>query len=672
MLGSKKPQSSGAAWILLLSLLIPSGAAVAQELPTFFAKNSKFAVPYQVNSNGNQIVEVQLFYSADGGRSWAMYSKRTPDRGQFVFDAGKEGEFWFGLKTIDRNQRVFPPGEVKPEIRIIVDYKKPQLNIDVQPDAAGRVVVSLKASDTNMDPSTLRILYHDSLDQSQPWKDSGVRFGRNTNSANFSPHTVHSSGTRVYQDQIAWWPKTQSTNIRVKVVIADRAGNTNEAVRQVVVDRRTVANRQNLRPQPTESQLPQNTFPTDVNRADPNDKYATGTRVDPYGGNIHVPSSPFQNASSVNNVFSNPPNESKFDRPKDSNSNPSGGQSWASSVQRSEQFQSVGSTNGQFDHRPQIAVPETNPATNHRNVETEFPNDNSDLVVSVGSTHPQLKNLGDSKAPANNSTESNQYSVGQDLNNRGLNSSNTSSGNAGQKVPARPVNARKISERKLARLMEIARPTNTKKFLLTYDVDAISPDQIEEVGLWMTIDGGNSWRKWAIDTDQVSPFAVEVDAEGIFGFRIVVSSKDGINSRIPKPGDTADMWVRVDESLPMVQILSAPFGRGVHAGKLVINWRAQDAQLTLRPITLMYSDRPEGPWTTIESGLRNSGQYVWKVGQGVPENVFLRIEARDTAGNQNLYQLAQPIALGDLVPRGRIKGLQPLRESPSVNSNHGK
>ena len=90
---------------------------------------------------------------------------------------------------------------------------------------------------------------------------------------------------------------------------------------------------------------------------------------------------------------------------------------------------------------------------------------------------------------------------------------------------------------------------------------------------------------------------------------------------------------------------------------MVINWEAADSNLTLRPITVSYSTEPSGPGTVIETGLRNTGRYVWKVGAGVPEQVYLRLSAKDKAGNITLFQLKNKIDLSGLVPRGRVLGV---------------
>jgi hypothetical protein len=201
---------------------------------------------------------------------------------------------------------------------------------------------------------------------------------------------------------------------------------------------------------------------------------------------------------------------------------------------------------------------------------------------------------------------------------------------------------------------------STKRFRLNYGIDAIDPSGVAKVDLWMTRDGGRTWNSWGSDPDNASPFPVEVQEEGRYGFRIVVHSKDGLTGRGPSSGDTADMWVHVDTQSPLARITSVPYGRGDEAGRLVINYSVNDPFLVLRPITLAYSRGPSGPWTMIDEGLRNEGRYVWKPTSNVPDRIFLRIDARDTAGNVGVHQLSQAIDVSGLIPRGTIHGVTPV------------
>jgi hypothetical protein len=212
---------------------------------------------------------------------------------------------------------------------------------------------------------------------------------------------------------------------------------------------------------------------------------------------------------------------------------------------------------------------------------------------------------------------------------------------------------------------ERPRMTNAKRFNLAYSVDAVGPAGVEKVELWITRNGGRDWNLWGVDKDKESPLEIELENEGVYGFRIVIVGKNGLASQTPRPGDLADLWVGVDVTKPVAEITTAAYGSGPNAGHLEIRWKAVDDHLVARPITLQFSDKPAGPWTSLAAGLPNTGEYSWRVDSSVPEQFYLRIEARDEAGNVATYQLDKPIASAGLSPKGHIRGVEP---SPGPNA----
>lgn len=208
---------------------------------------------------------------------------------------------------------------------------------------------------------------------------------------------------------------------------------------------------------------------------------------------------------------------------------------------------------------------------------------------------------------------------------------------------------------------ERPRMTNEKEFNLEYSIDAVGPGGVEKVELWITEDSGRTWRLYALDEDRESPIAVKLTKDGMYGFRVVIVGKNGLASLTPRPGDLAELWVGVDTTAPVAEINSAIYGSGPHGGQLEIRWNATDDHLGDRPVALQFSEHAEGPWSTIASGLPNSGQYFWQVDSRVPSKFYLRLEVRDEAGNQTVHELDQPIASAGLAPKGRIRGIQPLR-----------
>jgi hypothetical protein len=203
--------------------------------------------------------------------------------------------------------------------------------------------------------------------------------------------------------------------------------------------------------------------------------------------------------------------------------------------------------------------------------------------------------------------------------------------------------------------------TKSKRFNLDYSIDAVAPSGVEKVELWGTRNGGRDWELWDVDHDRESPFLVDVDDPGVYGFRIVIVGSNGLTSQMPRPGDAADLWVGVDLAEPRVQITAAKYGTGERAGHLDIQWNATDEHFGARPITLLISEIPQGGWTPIASGLPNTGQYHWRVDSRIPDRFYLRIEARDEAGNLGADQVKEPILSAGLTPKGRIRNILPVR-----------
>lgn len=247
----------------------------------------------------------------------------------------------------------------------------------------------------------------------------------------------------------------------------------------------------------------------------------------------------------------------------------------------------------------------------------------------------------------------------------------TATRNASQSAPVHPpvadrsgAAATPISRTLLKQLPNGDTPSmsNSKQFELDYDVDSVGSAGVARVELYRTLDAG---RTWSLDQridepNPRQPLRVSVQDEGVYGYRIVVVARNGLASRRPGPGDQADLWIGVDVTSPAVRLTGAVYGKDEQAGKLAIRWQADDALFGERPVTLKFSQSPDGPWSTIASGLPNTGEYFWAADPRTPQQVYLRIEVRDSAGNQGIDQLERPIRLEGLIPRGRIRSFRPI------------
>lgn len=208
---------------------------------------------------------------------------------------------------------------------------------------------------------------------------------------------------------------------------------------------------------------------------------------------------------------------------------------------------------------------------------------------------------------------------------------------------------------------------NKRRFELLYDVDAIGSAGVAQIELWMTTDSGRTWSSYGLDEDCHSPVLVNVEGEGVYGFRVVVETTTGLRSPLPVSGDLPDVWVGVDLRKPEARLVSAVQGQGDEADRLIISWQAADRSLAARGVSLFWSQTPQGPWSPIASGLENTGRYAWRLDQRLPGQIYVLLEARDEAGNVANDRLPEPISLERIHPQGRIRQVRPLSALPRAS-----
>jgi len=774
---------------------------------------SGFSIPFKVNSSNDAFVEVHLYTSANQGATWEFYNRQPTDASEFPFQANGAGEYWFAIKTLDRNRRLIPEGDPQPELRIIVDTTKPQLEMTAAADPAGRIVCRWNASDTYLQPQSLQLLYKPTF----TGESEGT--GEASDSPQWQSVTVNTptyAPGGIYVDQLAFWPETTVQTLDVRISIADEAGNVVSADRRLSVQQpswkhshratalptdrppidpsrvpSSVTNApvrnmkcedgsceispvasndpqwkrafySNLRPaspenyRGNETAADRKTVPRAIFRENPYSKLPTananalnttqdrqpnftaGQRTAmlvgsepeyaappaPTGWTLNnngqenrpvqtQPTQPFRNFQQPKPPNFGQPNLPNFGQPKPSNFGPPQNQAsssppplptpdsraqglnflssdtnrdvWQSEVQRdaTQPQTSVGSTlspdhrmlpiasGDRSPNRTDSILPNPNTTENAGDKwvsksSTNFPNNQYQGLDNRGLTNHVKSEFMPSNPgrPSSRSFESigHQRPIGQMLNtgytplreqqqrqqlppsNFPLTPSPSNIGRASNNGPSK-TNTQIIS---------------TKRFRLNYDINAIDPSGVGKVDLYITQDQGRSWKLWGQDPDNQSPFPVEVQDQGLYGFRVVVHSKDGLVGTGPSSGDDADMWVRIDTQTPLAQITSVPYGRGKEAGRLVINYRVSDQFLTLRPVRISYSRSPQGPWTIIEDNLRNEGRYLWKVDRAVPDRIFLKVDVMDQAGNVGTHLLSQSVDVSGLVPRGTIHGVEPV------------
>lgn len=798
-----------------------------------------FGIPFSIDNSNDKFVEVQLFMSKNRGLTWQFYGRQNLDAREIPFEASGDGEYWFCLKTLDRNRQLQPPGNATVELIVVVDTLRPEVDFRVQTDAAGRVVCRWKADDQNIDPTTVQLAYRSLLsgnDSENVWVDVPYK-------------AVETAKNGTFSDQYAFWGDASAREMVVRLKIADLGGNEVVLERQIVSPRMTL-NRAPLAGAANRSGLPANLASTNVQRpvlppADmpmpavrpgsaPTAPPATRGQVPNGKSNGADPNCPDGNcppqkpsllgnwnpwkkndapepppASLPATAFPNPPDGrtpaaqlaaattaappaqlpaagqggigARYAMSNQTSGNPGGvnpsagynqdpvpthptNQPGLNSAQRpagnlpgpiqSNLHQPIKAQGGDLyglagDGRSTPTASASpaagaNPATGtpwpsrslavdgrSTSQGTALPFNESAtprMSIGLGSTVdlPQVvpgSGMGTAEqavAPAS-TTPSSPPSIPNAIEWPGSNGesaqvpsapSNLSSVNPAPLLPpadvanaapqrdsltagSTPMNVIPASAALGAtgRPEEMASPSvlapagttpnpnnplpiapalnnaaalsvqgvGSQRFKLNYENTYLDPTVIKSVVLWMTTDGGQSWTSYGEDSDCESPFPVQVQSEGVYGFRIVYETKDGVMGRAPARGDQPDMLIRVDTTPPEIQLISAPFGRGSEAGALVINWKATDIDLGERPVALSWSPTAEGPWTTIVNGHPNTGTYAWRAGNTAPDRIFLQLEVTDAAGNRTISKTTRPIELNGLAPRGRILSVDPVK-----------
>jgi hypothetical protein len=495
-----------------------------------------------------------------------------PQQKSFTFRAPHDGEYWFLIRTVDRQGRMKPENIRTPELRVIVDSMPPRLELRAERSPSGEILAHWLAVDPLLKADTLKIEYQ--IAGENGWRV--VQFQ--------SPPDDASRSTAV--GDVAWRPAAPGTVI-VRAEIRDRAGNT--AITQATVG----------------GGLPASEGPT------------LGT---PAGNPESTPPSPAgPQTSERHDLTAGRKSPRRFAAGNNAGSptaDSSGGTSWPADQVASQPLQNSG-----FRARP------------------------GDDKAGVGRLIPTGQSVYSQSIPpaATRPVES------------GINPPVT------ERVVAPPAQANIFTQG----LPPGERPymVNSRKFALEYEVESVGPAGIAKVEIWGTIDGGKKWDNYdIIEPNGEGPVQVRVEGEGLYGFRITVQDRNGFGGRPPRSGDLPELWVGVDLTKPVAKLTSIDLGAGEHSGELIIRWEASDAMLAARPITLSFSERPEGPWSTIAAGLENSGVFNWRFENRVPDRIYLRLEVRDEAGNVGEFQAPDPISLAPNRPQGRLRTVHPMED----------
>lgn len=680
-----------------------STAAVPATVPEqVCTRQSEFYIPFRVDPTlrGLQApVEVQLHVSTDRGQSWQLYTSARPDSGRFLFRAPRDGLYWFLVRTRNGLGRIEPTTPPAPELMVLVDTEAPRLEFRAERGSAGEVRATWKAEDASLKADSVRLWYL-APGAGERWRQALA----------VEPMRPDAEGT--FAGEAMWWSPEALDALRLRVEVSDAAGNLATAQAEIPAADPSAARpgttpptvaappstsvgpppagtastitplpdigsgsaASATQPAPASARAPAASTASESATGDPSGSWSTPGTTRPGAGEppVVVP----RETLDPRKETPAPPVAAEW--PAERSSTPPGvaprtvpgpqpnltarfpdtrvaqqpglppllgepvSRGIADADPPAPQGERLGpppgfGTGGQFVRSPATEpageslpappgqVPTTRPASTSTRPET----------VTVPSEEFLPPPAGE-RAPASSGAPPMRVE--------------SSPPPATDNVPGLPAGVR-------------PRMVNSRRFELEYDVESIGPSGIGRVELWGTLDGGRTWLNLGTDPDNRSPYVVTVDAEGIYGFRMVVETSSGLRSAPPRPGDLPELWVGVDLTPPLARLVEVEPQSGDRAGEVLIRWEASDTLLAARPVALAFAESPEGPWATFASGLTNSGRYVWRVDNRVPESVYFRLEVRDEAANVTTIVSPRAVSLERVRPRGTILNVRPLSEA---------
>lgn len=194
---------------------------------------------------------------------------------------------------------------------------------------------------------------------------------------------------------------------------------------------------------------------------------------------------------------------------------------------------------------------------------------------------------------------------------------------------------------------------NSRQITFEYKVNRAGPSGVRRAILYMTDNDGQTWKEVGEDRAINYRVTANIPGEGMYGFFLVLESGAGLSRGAPVDGvDQPQKRVEVDTTAPEVNIYE-PAPDPNSRDTLILRWSATDKNLSNNRVVLEWSSSENGQWTKIAE-VANTGQYPWKVAPNLPPRVFLRVTARDLAGNEGVARTTKPQLIDLNKPDGEL------------------
>ena len=190
------------------------------------SRQTYFSIPFRVDQPSTPVsgaAAVQLHVSTDRGKTWSQYASVLPTLAHFLFRAPHDGEYWFGVRTLDQSKQLRPTEIVRPGLIVIVDTSPPKLALQAQHGDSGLVTASWQVAEQRLDRNSLAILYRSG--PNLPWLAVAIQ------------KEEADSTESAWSGSVSWMPVGGPGPLEIRAEISDTSGNRDISHTQVAFDR---------------------------------------------------------------------------------------------------------------------------------------------------------------------------------------------------------------------------------------------------------------------------------------------------------------------------------------------------------------------------------------------------------------------------------------------------
>ena len=175
-------------------------------------RQNQFFIPFEVApALRKDVQEVELAYSTDHGENWYAYQKTSLEQKRFQFSAKNDGEYWFIFRLIHQNGEVKLAQATIPSVRVLVDTKSPEIQLNAKRGKVNEVIIDWQIEDTALAGNVPEIYL--SYDLNVTW----IRLAIDEKKVEKSENQI--SGQTVF------YPPQGTKNIDIRCEMTDVAGN---------------------------------------------------------------------------------------------------------------------------------------------------------------------------------------------------------------------------------------------------------------------------------------------------------------------------------------------------------------------------------------------------------------------------------------------------------------